>query len=191
MSLALARRFVQFGPIVAAIGALVYLALMFRTGDTPVIVNVIAMILFAGGLIAAWLGRRILRLTAPENVIARWVVSHDEWRRYVATCREREALPDALPGAVTLDREIPSSGAEILALRRGFVIFETFLEAGTSGARVMATRVVEGPVHLFELDIDYSSDDTHVQRTIRIPVPRHALERAAEVERHWMSTVRH
>ncbi len=189
MPLWLARRLAQYGPIVAAIGALLAIALKFIGDDNTIISTFVGTFLIVGGLLGAWMGRKVVSMTAPENVIARWQVSHDEWRRYVAICQEREAMPDARIGAIPIKHDIPSSGTEILALKDGFLVLDSFYQAGDSSAPLDALRVIPGSINLFELDIDYSRSDTAVSTTIRIPVPQHALEQAASIEKYWQARV--
>ncbi len=184
MSIATATILARFGPIAAGIGALLF-AMPFVFGFISTVLSIVGTLALTGGLIAAFLGRRVLRMVAPENVIASWTVTFDEWRQYAAAAREREELPGALVGSVPLNREVPSGGVEVVALKRGFLISGSFFEAGTSGARLQGMQVVDGPTPILELDVEYDAEDGSTRRAVRIPVPRAALEKAATVERHW------
>lgn len=184
MSLATAALLARLGPIASGIGALLLLfALIGGNGLSGL--SMVGGAVFLGGLIFLYMGRRILRLASPENILTRWNLTADQWRQYVAVAREREELRGALAGHIAIDSETPSGGIEVIALKQGFMVGEHFYEAGTSGARIKAIRVVDGALPLFELDVEISSDETWVRRTMRIPVPRTALEQASKVERHW------
>lgn len=129
-----------------------------------------------------------LRLGSPSQAIARWVVSQDEWQRYAAACRMRESMPGALPGAVPLDMSVPATGVEVLALRRGFRVGESFHEIGTLGAEVLDIRVVDSPAAMFEFNVLYATGKTSsVRHGVRIPIAAGAEALARQVEEHWIA----
>ena len=176
MNLSRARRFVYFGLGLLFAGAAVIAWTLRRHAgaDLPVPAELTvfgAFIVGGSGLLVAWVGWRTLRLGSASQAIARWIVSEAEWQRYVAACRMREAMPGALPGAVPLDLPVPPQGIEVLALRRGFRVGESFHEIGTLGAEVLDIRVVDSPAAMFEFNMLYATGKTSsVQHGVRIPI---------------------
>ncbi len=189
MPLARARRFVQVGLLLAVLGvaAITTAGISGVTGATRDITILIGFIAAGTGLLLVYVGWRTLRLASDDNVIARWTVTPDEWERHVAACRMREEMPGALPGTVPLDLDIGSAGIEVVALRRGFRVGDTFHEIGTLGAEVLDMRVVDSPVRLFEFNLIIATGRTSsIRRGVRIPVAADAAELADRVEDHWI-----
>jgi hypothetical protein len=193
MNLSRARRFVYFGLGLLLAGAAVIAWTLSRHAGAglpvPAEVIVFAAFVVGGfGLLIAWTGWRTLRLGSASQAIARWVVSEAEWQRYVAACRMRETMPGALPGAVPLDLAVPPQGIEVLALRRGFRVGESFHEIGTLGAEMLDVRVVDSPAAMFEFNMVYATGKTSsVQRGVRIPIAADAGALARQVEDHWIA----
>jgi hypothetical protein len=190
MNLSRARRFVYFGLGLALAGAAVMAWTVRRHAgaDLPVPAELTvfaAFVVGGSGLLVAFVGWRTLRLGSAAQAIAAWVVSEAEWRRYEAACRMRETMPGALPGAVPLDMPVPPQGIEVLALRRGFRIGESFHEIGTLGAEVMDIRVVDSPAPMFEFNMIYATGRTSsVRLGVRIPTAG-ADVLANQVEDYW------
>jgi hypothetical protein len=192
MTLARARRFVSFGLGLFLAGAAVIAWTLRRHAGVdlpvPAALTVFGAFVVAGsGLLVAFVGWRTLRLGSAAQAIARWVVSEDEWRRYVAACRMRETMAGALPGAVPLDLPVAPQGIEVLALRRGFRVGESFHEIGTLGAEVLDVRVVDSPAPMFEFNVLYATGRTSsVRRGVRIPTAG-ADVLAKQVEEYWIA----
>jgi hypothetical protein len=193
VSLSRARRFVRFGLAVAIAGAAVAAWTVRRHAgaDLPVPAELTvfgAFVVGGSGLLVAWVGFRALRLGGAGQAIARWIVSADEWERYAAACRMRETMPGALPGAVPLDLAVPPQGLEVLALRRGFRVGESFHEIGTLGAEILDVRVVDAPAALFEFNVLYATGKTSsVRHGVRIPIGAGAETLARQVEEYWVA----
>jgi hypothetical protein len=193
VNLSRARRFVSFGLALGLAGAAVIAWTVRRHagGDLPVAAELTvfaAFVVGGSGLVVAYVGWRTLRLGSAAQAIASWVVSADEWQRYVAACRMREAMPGALPGAVPLDLPVPPQGLEVMALRRGFRVGESFHEIGTLGAEILDVRVVDSPASLFEFNVLYATGRTSsVQLGVRIPIAAGAGALAHQVEDFWVA----
>ncbi len=193
MSLARARRFVQFGLGVLLLGALVMSWILVRhTGsDLPAIAEITlygAFVVGGSGLIVAWVGWRALRLGSDAQAIARWHLSPSEWQGYVAACRLRETMPGALPGAVPLDLPVSANGIDVVALRRGFRLGDSFHEVGTLSAEVLDMRVVDSPARMLEFNMRYSTGRTSsVRHGVRIPIAADATALANQVEDYWIA----
>ena len=193
MPLSRARRFVQFGLALFLIGAAVIAWTVHRHAGAdlpiPAELTVFGASIFGGiGLLLAYVGWNTLRLGSAAQAIARWVVTTAEWQRYVAACRMRATMPGALPGAVPLDLPVPPQGLEVMALRRGFRVGESFHEIGTLGAEVLDVRVVDSPAAMFEFNMIYSTGKTSsVQLGVRIPIAAGAETLANQVEEYWIA----
>ena len=192
MNLSRARRFVYFGLGLLFAGAAVIAWTLRRHAgaDLPVPAGLTvfgAFIVAGSGLLVAWVGWRTLRLGSASQAIARWIVSEAEWQRYVAACRMRETMPGALPGPMPLDLAVPPQGIEVLALRRGFRVGESFHEIGTLGAEVLDVRVVDSPAAMFEFNMLYATGKTSsVRHGVRIPIAADAGTLANQVEDYWI-----
>jgi hypothetical protein len=192
MNLSRARRLVQLGLGFGLAGAAVIAWTLRRHAgaDLPVPAELTvfaAFVIGGSGLLVAWVGWRTLRLGSAAQAIARWVVSEAEWQRYAAACRMRETMAGALPGAVPLDLPVPPQGIDVLALRRGFRVGESFHEIGTLGAEVLDVRVVDSPAPMFEFNVVYATGKTSsVQRGVRIPTAG-ADAFAKQVEDYWIA----
>lgn len=193
MTLSRARRLVRLGLglLLVAIAVVAWTLRRYGGADLPVPAAVVVFAAFpvgVWGLLVAYAGWRTLRLGDAGQAIARWVVPEHEWQRYVAACRMRETMPGALPGAVPLDLAVPPQGIEVLALRRGFRVGESFHEVGALGAEVLDVRVVDSPAAMFEFDVLYATGKTSsVQRGVRIPIAAGAEALARQVEDHWIA----
>ena len=191
MPLSRARFMVKLGLLFFLAGAAV-VAFTVLTGpaDLPVRgeLTVFGAFVVAGsGLLVAWVGWRTLRLASPRNTIARWTVPPDQWARYVAACEMRLAMPGALPTAVPLDLQVGPEGVEVLALKRGFRVGDSFHEIGTLGAELLDMRVVSSPAHMFEFNMTYATGKTSsVRLGVRIPIAEDALTVANGVEDYWI-----
>jgi len=193
MTLARARRFVQFGLLLFLIGGAAF-GWTTQRHDGANLPTPAELVLFAAfvvgglGLLFTWVGWRTLRLGSASQSIARWVVSDAEWQRYVAACRLRVTMPGALPAAVPLDLPVPAGGIEVLALRRGFRVGDSFHEIGTLGAEVLDVRVVDAPADMFEFHVLYSTGkSSSVQQGVRIPIGAGADAQARLVEDYWIA----
>jgi hypothetical protein len=192
MNLSRARRFVYFGLSLCLAGAAVIAWTVRSHGgaDLPVPAELTvfgAFVVAGSGLLVAYVGWNTLRLGSARQAIARWVVSDAEWQRYVAACRMRETMPGAFPGAVPLDLPVPPEGIEVMALRRGFRIGESFHEIGTLGAEVLDIRVVDAPAPMFEFNVVYATGKTSsVRRGVRIPTAG-ADVLVSQVEDYWIA----
>lgn len=193
MTLARARRFVQFGLALLLAGALGIAGVLYRYAgaDLPIPAELTvfgAFVVGGSGLLVAWVGWRTLRLGSASQAIAQWRVTEAEWQSYVAACRFRETMPGALRGAVPLDLAVPPHGIEVLALRRGFRVGDSFHEVGTLGAEVLDVRVVDSPVHMFEFNVQYATGRSRsVSLGVRIPIAADAQQLASQVEGYWMA----
>ncbi len=193
MTLARARRFVQSGLGLFVAGALIIAWVVYRHSgaDLPVPAELTvfgAFVLAGSGLLVAWVGWRTLRLGSASQAFARWRVTEAEWQTYVAACRARETMPGALRGAVPLDLAVSSQGIEVLALRRGFRVGDSFHELGTLGAEVLDVRVVDSPAAMFEFNVQYATGKTSsVSLGLRIPIANDSAQLAKQVEDHWMA----
>jgi hypothetical protein len=193
VNLSRARRFVSFGLALGLAGAAVigWTVRRHAGADLPVPAELTvfaAFVVGGSGLLVAYVGWRTLRLGGDAQAIARWIVSADEWQRYVAACRMRETMPGALPGAVPLDVAVPPPGLEVLALRRGFRVGESFHEIGTLGAEILDVRVVDSPAALFEFNVLYATGKTSsVRLGVRIPIGSAAGTLARQVEDYWVA----
>lgn len=193
MNLTTARRFVQFGLTVLVIAALVVTNVQWRHRGadlpTPAELTVFVALVIGGvGLLLTWVGWRALRLGDASRAMARWLVTSEEWQRYVAACRMREGMAGAFPGAVTLDLVVPTEGVEVLALPRGFRIGDAFHEVGGLGAEVMDIRVVDAPAPMFEFNVRYSRGrQSSDARGVRIPIAAGAEQLANQVEDYWIA----
>ena len=160
-------------------------------GDLPIPAELTvfgAFVVGGSGLFVAYVGCRTLRLGSAAQAIARWVVTDEQWQRYVAACRMRETMPGALPGAVPLDLPVPPQGIEVMALRRGFRVGESFHEVGTLGAEVLDVRVVDSPAAMFEFNMLYATGRTSsVRLGVRIPIAAEAGALAIQVEDYWIA----
>lgn len=192
MNLSLARRFVQLGVglFLAGLAVIAWTMRRHAGADLPVpaeLTVAAAFVIGGSGLLLAWFSWRTLRLASDAQAIARWVVSDSEWQRYAAACRMREAMPGAFPGAVPLDLPVPPQGIEVLALRRGFRVGETFHEIGTLGAEVLDVRIVASPAPMFEFNVIYAAGDTSsVRLGVRIPTAG-ADVFVNRIEDHWIA----
>jgi hypothetical protein len=193
MTLARARRFVQFGLALLSVGAVVIAAVLHRNAgaDLPIPAELTvfgAFVVGGSGLLVAWVGWRTLRLGSASQAFARWRVSEAEWQGYVAACRFRETMPGALRGAVPLDLAVSPHGVEVLALRSGFRVGDSFHEVGTLGAEVLDVRVVDAPADMFEFNMQYATGKTSsVQLSVRVPIASDAQYLAKTVEAYWMA----
>ncbi len=193
MTLSRARRFMHFGLVLFFAGAAVIAWTVRRHGgaDLPIPAELTvfgAFVVGGSGLLVAWVGWRTLRLGRAAQAFARWVVTEAEWQIYVDACRMREAMPGALPGAVPLDMTAPPQGIEVLALRRGFRVGESFHEIGTLGAEVLDVRVVDSPAAMFEFNMLYATGRTSsVRLGVRIPIAAGAGALADQVEDYWIA----
>ena len=197
MTLARARGFLWIGLGLIASGALLLAWVLQRHAgaDLPMDAELVAFaasIVLGAGLIVAWIGGRTLRLAAASQAIASWRVPEAEWQRYVAACRMREGMPGALQGAVPLDLAMSTDGRapgiEVLALRHGFRVGDSFHEVGTLGADVLDMRVVDAPAPMFEFNMRYAAGDTSsVRLGVRIPIAAGAQALVKQVEDHWIA----
>lgn len=197
MTLARARGFLWVGLVLGAGGALLLAWVLHRHAgaDMPTDAELVALaasIVLGTGLVVAWIGGRTLRLGAASQAIASWRVPEAEWQRYVAACRMREGMPGALPGAVPLDLAMSTDGAapgiDVLALRHGFRVGDSFHEVGTLGADVLDMRVVDAPAPMFEFNMRYAAGDTSsVRLGVRIPIAADAQVLVKQVEDHWIA----
>lgn len=193
MTLSRGRRFVQFGLALFTVGAgvIAWTVRRHAGAELPIPAELTvfgAFIVGGSGLLVAWVGWRTLRLGGAAQAFARWVVSEGEWQRYVAACRMREAMPSALPGAVPLDMPVPPQGIEVLALRRGFRVGESFHEIGTLGAEVLDVRIVDSPAAMFEFNMLYATGRTSsVRLGVRIPIGAGTEALVAQVEDYWIA----
>jgi hypothetical protein len=192
MPLSLARRIVKTGLALLLLGVATVAGIALGTDPltrsaTVEVMRFTGFVAAGVGLLLVWIGWRALRLARPANTIARWIVPHDQWQRYVAACRMREAMPGALPGVVPLDLPVPAAGIEVLALKRGFRVGDSFHEMGTIGCEVMDMRVVDSPAHLFEFNMRYSTGRySSVTQGVRIPIALDAQALANQVEDYWV-----
>lgn len=193
MTLSRAQRFVQFGLglFLAAAAVIAWTVHRHAGSDLPIPAELTvfgASIVGGMGLLLSYVGWNTLRLGSDAQAFARWVVTDTEWQRYSAACRMRETMPGALPGAVPLDLPVPPQGIEVLALRRGFRIGESFHEIGTLGAEVLDVRVVDAPATMFEFNMIYSTGKTSsVRQGVRIPIAAGAEALANQVEDYWIA----
>lgn len=193
MTLSRARRFVRFGLALFLVGAAVIAWTVRRHAgaDLPIPAELTvfgAFVVGGSGLLIGYVGFRTLRLGSAAQAIAVWVVTDDQWQRYVAACRMRETMPGALPGAVPLDLPVPPQGIEVVALRRGFRVGESFHEIGTLGAEVLDIRVVDSPAAMFEFNTIYATGKTSsVRLGVRIPIAAGATALAVQVEDYWIA----
>lgn len=193
MTLSSAKRFVQFGLGLLLVGAAViaWTVRRYAGADLPIPAELTvfgASIVGGLGLLVGYTGWRTLRLGSTAQAFARWVVTDVEWQRYVAACRMRETMPGALPGAVPLDMAVPPQGIEVLTLRHGFRVGESFHEIGTLGAEVLDVRVVDSPAAMFEFNMIYSTGKTSsVRLGVRIPIAAGADALANQVEDYWIA----
>lgn len=193
MTLTTARRFLQFGLGLFVIGALViaWVNHQHAGADLPVSaeLTVFGAFIAAGtSLAVAWVGWSTLRLGAASQAIAQWRVTADAWQAYVAACRMRETMPGALRGAVPLDLPVPPDGIDVLALRRGFRVGDSFHEMGTLSADVFDMRVVDAPAAMFEFNVVYAAGKySSVSRAVRIPLAADAQAAAHQVEGFWVA----
>jgi len=193
VTLSRARSFVRFGlgTFLAGAAVIAWTVRRHAGADLPVPAELTvfgAFVVAGSGLMVAFVGWRTLRLGGAAQAIAQWVVSLAEWERYVAACRMRETMPGALPGAVPLDLPVPPQGIEVMALRRGFRVGESFHEIGTLGAEVLDIRVVDSPAAMFEFNVLYATGRTSsVRHGVRIPIAAGAEALASRVEDHWIA----
>lgn len=192
MNLSSARLFAYSGLALFLAGAAV-IAWTLRThagADLPIPAELTvagAFVAGGSGLLVAWVGWRTLRLGSEAQAIARWIVLDAEWQRYTAACRMRETMPGALPGTVPLDLPVPPQGIEVMALRRGFRVGESFHEIGGLSAEVLDVRVVDSPAPMFEFNVVYATGRTSsVRRAVRIPTAG-ADALANQVEDYWIA----
>jgi hypothetical protein len=88
---------------------------------------------------------------------------------------------------VPLDLPVPPQGIEVMALRRGFRVGESFHELGTLGAELLDVRVVDSPAPMFEFNVIYARGRTSsVRHGVRIPTAGAGLL-ANQVEDHWIA----
>jgi hypothetical protein len=192
MPLSLARRFASFGLALLLLGGATSAGISLGTDSstrspTAEVMWFVGFVVGGVGLLLTWIGWRVLRLVRPANTIARWTIPPDQWQLYVAACRMREAMPGALPGVVPLDMPVAAKGIEVLALKRGFRVGDSFHEIGTIGSEVMDMRVVDRPAHLFEFNIRYATGRySSVQQGVRIPIALDAQAPANRVEDYWV-----
>lgn len=192
MPLALARRLVKIGLALLLLGVTTGAGISLGTESltrsvTVEVMRLIGFVAAGVGLLLVWIGWRTLRLARPANTIARWIIPPDQWQLYVAACRMREAMPGTLRGAVPLDLPVPATGIEVLALKRGFRVGDSFHELGTIGSEMMDMRVVDSPAHLFEFNMRYSTGRySSVAQGVRIPIAVDAQELANQVEDYWV-----
>ena len=147
----------------------------------------IGFVIAGTGLLIAWVGWRTLTLASDANTIARWTVPLEEWQRYVAACNMRIAMPGALPGSVPLDLPVGAAGIEVLALKRGFRVGDTFHELGGLSADILDIRVVDSPADMFEFNVIYATGkSSSIQRGVRIPIATYAKKLANDVEDFWI-----
>lgn len=188
-----ARRLVRWGLglVLVAIAVVAWTLGRYGGAHLPVSAAVAvfaALAVGAWGLLVAYAGWHTLRLGDAGQAVARWVVPEQEWQRYIAACRMREAMPGAAPGAVPLDLPVPPQGIEVSALRGGFRVGESFHEIGTLGAEVLDVRVVDAPAAMFEFDVLYAIGKTSsVRRGVRIPIAVGAEALARRVEEYWIA----
>ncbi len=204
MRLASARLFVWFGLGLVLTGTLpiAWIMQQHAGADLPMAAELTAFgaaIVAGSGLVVAWIGWRTLRLGSATQAIASWHVTAVEWQRYVAACRMREAMTGALPGAVPLDLAMSTvsatsgpanemQGVEVLALRRGFRVGDSFHEIGTLGAEVLDMRVVDAPAAMFEFNMRYSTGKTSsLCLGVRVPIAAAELALAKQVEDYWIA----
>lgn len=186
MPLSRARSLFRLGLMLLSV-AVAYIILQpvvaVRAGD---LWSFIAYVAAGIGLFVAYIGWRAMRLASEANIIARWLVSPEEWQRYVAACRMRVTMPGALPGAVPLDIVVPDNGIEVQALKRGFRVGDSFHEIGGIGAEVIDMRVIDSPVDLFEFNVRYQvARYSSVAQGVRIPIAADAKTMANTVEDYW------
>ncbi len=188
-----AVRVTRFGLGAGLLAALVIAWTMYRHAgaDMPVPAELtvfVAFIIGGSGVLIAYGAWRTLRLGADRHVVARWTLPPDQWERYVAACRMRETMPGAFAGSVPLDLPVSFEGIEVLALRRGFRVGESFHEVGGLGAEVLDVRVVAAPAPMFEFNIRYPTGRTSsVLRGVRIPIAAGAESLAHQVEDYWIA----
>jgi hypothetical protein len=192
VSLSLARRLVQFG-LLLLLGGLAAAIITSRqtisedlsTGSELAIY--VAALIAGIGLLVAWLGWRTLRLASPGNTIANWTIPPDQWQLYVAACQMREKMAGALSGTVPLNMESGNNGVEVIAMRKGFRVGDTFHEVGTIGAETLDMRRADSPAHMFEFNIRYTTSKTSsMMRAVRIPIATDAFALADQIEDYWV-----
>ena len=184
---------VKFGLACLLLGAAV-IAIAVLTNQAPELsvargFTVFGAFVVAGsGLLVAWVGWRTLRLASPANTIAKWTVPSDDWARYIAACQMRITMPGALQGTVLLDTPVPAGGIEVLALKRGFRVGDSFHELGGLSADILDMRVVDSPADMFEFNVIYATGkSSSIQRAVRVPIASNAKQLANQVEDHWVA----
>jgi len=159
-------------------------------------------VLFIAGLMSLLLGgafalhqhfdmRAHERLLRGEGVIARWRIDPLAWQAFLGLNRQASAEPGALTNQLTLVKEAPPEGIEIIVARDGVLVGGDFQPVPFRGTpRVESvSRLRNDQSACIELDLYYPAVRyTPTRLALRFPIPVGVEDLAAKLVAHYQAS---
>lgn len=176
-------------------GALAWLL----SGSTPAGAAVrLAALCFApvailGGGIGALVGRSRLklrrRLTAGEDVVARWRVDADTWERFAALDAELQSAPGMPPNELRFPKQATAGAVEVIIGRGAVVVGDAVHVVPERGTpEVLAATIDESRLRLTFIELRLlhpNADGPDVHTLLRFPVADGGLGAARRAVAHF------
>ena len=132
------------------------------------------------------------RLLRGEGILARWIVSPDEWRRFVEQepARSAQLLAQthrSMPNIVRATTPPPDEGVEVVIAREAAMVngeFQALPRRGVAG--IIGPLWVEGSPHCLEFRLNYGHGANDYY-TFRFPVPADAITIAEAARQHYLN----